>query len=419
MDAADVRYPEAFMKNQILALAASFLMAAQPLLAADASYTRTQTIKSPINTASPMASMMKTFGGGDMLKALEPTTDTIMIHGNRMVTVTARGTSIMDLDKQAWIQTDTAKREYYVMTFQQMSDMMERFGKMENTPPVMNRQGASNPQVETETTVDVAEEHPGTTKNVQGFTATEHIFKATITTRAKDTSGPNAGQQAASVVHYTEEVWVLDTVPPAYQAVLDFERTAGEKAASLMSPAARAAMPQGIPNTPGAQNGMLELHRRIAELKGLHVIEVTRIGMSMDMGTGTDAAAQTSPPAAPQTTDTSQTNGSSNPAPATTQSGTSRFGGLGGALARGALGGFGSKKAAPAPAPAATPAPAAQTTPAQNQPPAANGELGFLSETTIELGNFSTQPVTTAQFDVPAGYKQVQSPIEKMLNSGK
>jgi hypothetical protein len=406
------------MKNQVLVLVASLLVTMHPLLAADASYTKKQTIKSPINTASPMASMMKTFGGADMMKALEPTTDTVMIHGNRMVTVTATGSSIMDLDKQAWIQTDTAKREYYVMTFQQMSDMMERFSKMENTPTVVGNQGANHPQVEMETTFDVTEEHPGTTREVEGFTATEHIFKATITTRAKDASGQNAGQQATTVMHYTEEVWVLDTVPPAYQAMLDFQRTAGEKTASLMSPATRAAMPQGMAITVGAQNGMVELQRRVAALKGVRAIEVTRLSMSMDMGAGAGAGAQTAPPVSQQQTDTTQTNVNSNSAPATTQAPTPRLGGLGGALARGALGGFGSKKAAPAPAPAAAPAPAPATT-AQNQPAPQNGDLGFLSETTVELSNFSTQPVATAQFDVPAGYKQVPSPIEKMLNSGK
>ena len=45
--------------------------------------------------------------------------------------------------------------------------------------------------------------------------------------------------------------------------------------------------------------------------------------------------------------------------------------------------------------------------------------MPFLSETTIELGGFSTEPVGTADFEVPAGYKQVPSPMEKMLNSGK
>jgi hypothetical protein len=38
-------------------------------------------------------------------------------------------------------------------------------------------------------------------------------------------------------------------------------------AASLMSPAAKAATPQGLPDTPGTQNGMMELQRRVAALK--------------------------------------------------------------------------------------------------------------------------------------------------------
>ena len=34
----------------------------------------------------------------------------------------------------------------------------------------------------------------------------------------------------------------------------------------------------------------------------------------------------------------------------------------------------------------------------------------------IELGNFSLQPVSISEFEVPAGYKQVQSPMEKFLD---
>ncbi len=205
------------MKNQILALSISFLLAANSLLA-DASYTKTRTIKSPINTSSPMMSMMGKMGGGDMLKALEPTTDTVMVHGNKMATVTNRGTTILDLDKQAMIQTDSAKHEYSVITFQQMSDMMERMEKMGNSPMPMARPAANGQQVETETTVDIKEEQPGTTKIVDGLTATEHIFKATITTHMKDTSGQApAGSAPASMstsLLYTEEIWVLDGVPP-------------------------------------------------------------------------------------------------------------------------------------------------------------------------------------------------------------
>jgi hypothetical protein len=342
----------------------------------------------------------------------------------------------MDLDKQQWIQTDAEKHEYYVMTFQQMSDMMARAEEMMKTPPpATGTSKTGDTQVQTETTVDVSEEHPGTTKDVAGYTATEHIFKATVKTTMKGT--PAAGAPAtgagtfSTTMLYTQEVWVLDTYPPAYQAVIDFYKRAGEKMESVMSPAARAAMPQGIPNTPGTQNGMQELQRRVAALKGLHVIEVTRLGMTMNAnGETATLAPATAAPATPapapaangtttsnaQSTANSVASGATNSA---AQSAVSKFGGIGGALARGGLGGFGARKpatpppaAAPAGTPAATPAPvaAAQTVPAAAGNP-------FLSETTIEMSNFSTQPVVLLEFEVPAGYKQVESPIERMLKT--
>jgi len=268
-------------------------------------------------------------------------------------------------------------------------------------------------QMQTETTVDVTEEHPGTTKEVAGYTATEHIFKATIKTHMTGTSGNGEPVAMTTTMLYTEEIWVINEVPPAYQAVLDFYKMAGEKMSSVMSPAAKAAMPQGIPNTPGTQNGMMELRRRVSALKGLHVIEVTKVGMPVDPAMMAAAQGQEATPAAPA------------PAPATTggqqQQPTNTppapaIGGLGGALARGVLGGFGRKTAAPAaapaPAPAATPAPVATA-----QAPGAAAGNPFLSETTIELSNFSTQPVVLSEFEVPAGYKQVQSPIEKMMKT--
>ncbi len=205
--------------------------------------------------------------------------------------------------------------------------------------------------------------------------------------------------------------------PPAYQAVLDFYKMAGEKMASAMSPAARETMPQGIPNTAGAMNGMADLQRRVAALKGLHVIEVTRMSMAMAVDGQPESAQAASTPAANgnQNTNTQQQSTAQSTPQSASQPAPSKLGGLGGALARGALGGFGSKKSTPPP-PSPSPAP---TPTAQTQPAPASGGNPFLSETTVEMGNFSTQPVPSSAFEVPSGYKQVPSPIEKLLQSGK
>lgn len=414
------------MTKRIMAASLSFVLTASPLVA-DASYTRTHTTKSPFAAGSPMSTMMKV-GGGEAAKAFEPTTDTIMVHGNRMVTVTNRGVTIMDLDKQEFIQTDKARHEYSVMTFQQMSDMVERFEKMGDQAGAVERSPAANAQQpEMETTVDIKEEAPGTTRDVSGYTATEHIFTAKITIKYKDpaaqaTASQTPGGAAMMSVLYTEEVWTLEAVPPAYEAVREFERRMGEKMKSTMSPAARVALPTGVPSTPGAANAMAELQRRAAALPGLHVITVTRMSMPINMAAMAAANGQRAPAAntggqpqsQAQSTGASVASGAANSG---TQSALSKLGGIGGAMARGGFAGFGSKKAA-APAPAPTAAPAASTAPVGSAQ--ADAPSPIFSETTTELGNFSLQPVSLADFEVPAGYKQVPSPMEKYLEkSGK
>jgi hypothetical protein len=421
------------MKNRMAAGAVSFVLAASPLLA-DASYTKKQTVKSPFNSSSsplggPLGGMMKQLGGGEMMKAFEPTTETVMVHGNKMVTVTSRGAMIMDLDKKVWIQTDSAKREYSVMTFEQMSEMAERFGKMADPSAGLGRgRGANAPQAQTETTVEIKEEHPGTTKDVGGFTATQHIFTAKITTRYKDAAmqakiDQTPGAAAATTVLYTEEVWTLQAIPPAYQAVQDFYRMAGEKMAGAMSPAARVALPQGMPSTPDAANGMAELHRRVAALPGLHAIEVTRMSMPIDMAAVSTAEGQPAAAATPAANSGSQGSATvssvaQGAATSGTQAAISKLGGIGGAMAKGGFGGFGARKTAAPPAPVTAPAPAPVAAAAPAQTAAAGGSAGFpiFSETTIELGNFSLQPVSLSEFEVPAGYKQVPSPMERFLN---
>jgi hypothetical protein len=427
------------MKYRMMARALSFLLAASPLLA-DASYTRTNTVKPPMDmarmSASPMGGLMKAMGGGEMMKAFEPTVDRIMVHGNRMVTVTSHGTTIMDLDKQEWIQTETAKREYSVMTFQQMADMTERFLKSDN--PMVAAMAGRGPapgaqQPETETTVDIKEENPGTTRDVAGYTATEHIFTAKITTKYKDPAmqakiDQTPGAAGMMSVVYTEEVWTLSEYPPAYQAILDFERRMGEKMSRTMSPAARVALPSGMPNSPGAANGMMELQRRVAALPGLHVIQVTK--MSMPINLAAIAAAEGQPAAAavtssnsggqtPSSASTSSTATSVAQGAATsgTQAAISKLGGIGGAMAKGGLGGFGGFGGRKQAAPAAAPAPATAAPAATAQAAPANGAAGLpiFSETVMELGNFSLQPVSTSEFEVPSGYKQVPSPMEKFL----
>jgi len=132
-------------------------------------------------------------------------------------------------------------------------------------------------------------------------------------------------------------------------------------------------------------------------------------------GSGPGAAQNTAQtaPAAPAAATPASSPGSSVAAPVATdtaaQTGAgeaSRLGVLGSALGSSALGAFHKKKAA-----AAAPAPAATAT----ATPAADGtqttQSAVLMEMTTQKSNFSQETVPASAFQVPAGFKRVESPM--------
>ena len=94
-----------------------------------------------------------------------------------------------------------------------------------------------------------------------------------------------------------------------------------------------------------------------------------------------------------------------------TQAATSKLGIAGSALG-GMLGGFGRKKSKPA-----DQAPAQTSTATANTAPAGQGPVDVtLMEMTTQKLNFSHDPVSPSVFQVPAGFKQVPSPMQQMMS---
>jgi hypothetical protein len=144
-------------------------------------------------------------------------------------------------------------------------------------------------------------------------------------------------------------------------------------------------MAQMFGGKPGSQEAMAQMGKEMAKLQGTRVMEVTRMGGSANgAGAPQDSAQASSPPAT--TTPDSSNN--------------SVGGLLGSALSNSALGGFHRKK----PAPADT---TNSTTPAADG--SQNTSSAVLMETTTQKSNFSTESVPSSSFEVPAGYKKVET----------
>jgi hypothetical protein len=164
---------------------------------------------------------------------------------------------------------------------------------------------------------------------------------------------------------------------------------------------------------PGSAEAMAQMGKELAKLQGTRVMEVTRMGGS---GTGPGATqntattpAQPAPAAAPPPSGGAVAGQIATDTAATTAAGEAgRLGIVGSALGSSALGAFHRKKAA-TPPPAAAPA----TTATAGTPAAAGTQTtagATLMEMTVQKTNFSKEPVPTSVFQVPAGFKQVESP---------
>jgi hypothetical protein len=350
--------------KKVVTIAGIMSLAGSSLLA-DFTYQETSTI-----TGGMMMSMMKIAGAFNK-QAREPIQSTVAVKGDMMVHRTATHASVIDLASGTITSIDFQKKQYSVMTFEEMKQMMEQ----------MSQKMQKNDKAEMQ--FKVSANATGKTKQVSGFEAKEMIMKMEMEGTDKD-----SGQKGGMTV--TTDMWIAPGVP-GYQEVRNFQKRMAEKL--NWTPGGNMFM-----SNPQVSQGMVEVYKEVAKLDGMPVQQLISMGMAGQPAAagapsdGSAAPAQQQPAAQPQ-----QQQQSAPP--------TSVGGAIGGAL--GSRFGLGRKKPA-ADQPAATPA---NGTTAGGQP---SGAPGSLLEMTTELGSFSSNSADASLFAVPAGFKKVDSDLKKM-----
>src|ERR1700676_863885 len=78
-------------------------------------------------TGGTVVSMVKFVGflSKDAQKTMDPITSAVLVQGNRMARINPDQTEIIDLDKETITNIDHKKKQYTVMTFEQMKQRME------------------------------------------------------------------------------------------------------------------------------------------------------------------------------------------------------------------------------------------------------------------------------------------------------
>jgi len=411
------------MKSIVTRLLAFILLASPLVCLADASYEHTSQITGGqfVNTLKSVSFISK-----QMRAITDPTSEITMVHGNQKAVVSKDYTEITDLDKEVIIRIDNNKKSYSVMTFADMRKMVEEMpAKMAQMQQQMkdqqakmqqqqqqqkNQAPALPPNLQFNFTTTVSD--PGPSKVVNGQNAVQQIvtMKMTVT----DTNNP------ATTITYsmTTEVWTTPVLPAEMQEVRDFDMRFGQKlmqgmdASALMASWAgmrngsSMAMAQMFGSTPGAADAFAQMQKELAKIKGTRILEIQRMG-----GTGTGIADTGASGSATPPSGSDVAGQVANDTAKQTASGEASSH-LGGSIPGSALGGalmnaWNRKKAKPAAPPPAQPA----TTPATGT----TGDV-TLMEMTTQTHNFSTESIPMSIFQVPSGYKQVESPMVQAMS---
>ncbi|HUV70591.1 MAG TPA: hypothetical protein VMW15_13065 [Terracidiphilus sp.] len=316
-------------------------------------------------------------------KAGEPVVTAVYLKGNRMAHVSPDSIEIIDLDNETITHIDTEKRTYSVVTFQQMKDAMEKahqqMEKQQAEHPAPK--AAPNPNADNvKVSFDVHVRNTGAVRQVSGLATSEAIM--TMMMNATDQNTNQTGTMAI-----TNDMWLVPEIP-GYAEVRDFYL---RMALKMGTAPAEVGMDinRMLAQNPGASEALADMGKEMQKIKGVPVMQVMRMGTSTD-GKPLPAASE-----APLPPDSSQAMPSGGEI--ARQSATSA---LTSHLGLGGFGGFGHKKQNDQP-------PADQNS--KTPPPASV----VLMESQTISSNFSSAPIDPSHFEVPPGYKLIQTQMDK------
>ena len=339
------------MIRKVVTAAAAMALAASPLLA-DFSYQEKSTV-----TGGAMAGLLK-MAGVFSKQAREPIQTTVSVKGDRMATRSAMHTSIIDLNSQTITTIDMQKKTWYVMTFEEMKQMLEQM--KEGMQNAKNDNGDS-----AQVSFKVSAKNTGNSKQVNGYDAKELILKMEM-----EGTDQQSGQKGSMVI--TTDMWITPAIE-GYSEVRAFHKRMAEK----LNWSPNGAMFQ---SNPQVSQGMAEVYKEIGKLDGMPVVQ--SVVMGVEGQNGDQASGQQ--PAGQQQQQQQQAQPAERPS-------------LSGALG-GMLGVRRSKKS---------------SSDAQPQSSTNNSQPGSLLEMTTELSGFSSAAVDDSEFAIPPNFKKVDAPLRR------
>lgn len=351
--------------KQIPTLAAVAAFTLTTAFGADFTYTQRTEITG--GSMKQMMSMLGRFAKG----INEPQTSTVYLKGGKMATHMPKNISIMDAEAGTMTSIDLDRKEYSVITFEEMLASMKKMSE---------KMQGGNKDSSAKMNMKVSVDDKGAGRTVAGIATRNLLMKIDTDTTVVD---KKTGKEA--------------TLTSTIENDMHIGKTAGSEAFREFARAMQGKFPlQQIPMQAMMQggidfDGLKEASKKMAEVDGLPLFSVTRM---------TNAGAPGMSP--PQ-----QQSGAREEQPKPS-AGDAVAGALGGRLGR--FGGFGRKPKEEPRKPEPAPEPQAAASSAPAAAPAAN----TLLEMTTEVLSFNDGAVNPSVFAVPAGFKEVENPMKKM-----
>lgn len=361
--------------NRVYAIALTTVLAAATALGADFTYEQRSEI-----TGGSMKQMMNMLGRFSK-EASGPQTTKTYISGGRMSTHAGRTVTIMDAGAGTMTSVDLDKKEYSVMTFEEMAAAMKKMSEKMSAAKQQDANARAN--------MKVSLDDKGAGRTVAGVSTRNMLMKIDTETTVTD---KKTGKEVTMTSSMENDMHVGKA--PGSEAFQEFAKAMQGRFPIQQMPM-QALMQGGVD-----VEGMKAAGKKMSEIDGLPLYSVTRmINMGMPGMPPPRQQQQTQMPNSQAENAARQT--ASNAAGSAISRRLGRFGGIGRAAANDATQ---RPQQAPPPPP---PAPEAQ--------PAASGS-NVLMELTTEVLSFSSSPIDASVFAVPLGFKEVESPMKKMAN---
>ncbi|HXY08908.1 MAG TPA: hypothetical protein VEI52_13790 [Terriglobales bacterium] len=365
------------MKIGTIATQAVLLSALSGLGHADFQYSQQSKM-----TGGALLQMTQTLGkfSKNMRQANEPQTSTTMVKGNRMRKEHSNGTvEIIDLDGRRFINIDSTKKQYSIMTFDDFKAAMQR--AQEQAKQAQQQQMAKNPQAQNvKITPKFDAQVTGATRDILGVTANETKMKMEMEIQGTD---PQTQQTQSGSYVVTSDAWMAPSVP-GYDEVRDFQVKLAKELDWL--PGTMGGMMGMNMGNPQMGSAMEEFRKNAATLKGMPMAETVSMGMAGSAQQ--DQNPPSKPPENPPPEPTQNTSVPTSPSAAIGQ----------------VFGGWKKKKQQDQ-----------QQQPSSQNTSAPPGQPGALLEMTMEVTSFSKASLDSGLFDVPAGYTLVQRNPDEAL----